>query len=380
MQTTATPNQSVETAVPEVCLSFECGATDWKLFFSAGLGQHPRQRTVPARRLDRVAEEIGRAKQHFGLRAEARVSSCYEAGRDGFWLHRALMAMGVDNKVIDSSSIEVKRQRRRTKTDRVDGTSMLRMLWRYHNGEKRVFSIVHVPSAEEEDQRQLERALVTAKRDRTRIVSRIKGVLAAHGIVVAALQDLPEQLPRLRLWNGEPLPASLVDRVTQEHRKLVQLSAQIGEMLKQRRSRLKEGKDKSAVCARKLIQLRAIGENAGWLFSTEFFAWRQFRNRRQVGGLAGLSPTPYQSGDDSREQGMSKAGNRWVRGMVIEIAWGWLRYQPQSELSQWYERRFAHGSSRLRRIGIVALARRLLIELWRYLETGTPPTGALLKD
>jgi len=132
-------------------------------------------------------------------------------------------------------------------------------------------------------------------------------------------------------------------------------------------------------CARRLIRLRAIGENAGWLFAMEFFAWREFKNRRQVGGLSGFAPTPYQSGTDSREQGMSKAGNRWIRGLAVEIAWGWLRYQPESELSRWYQRRFAHGSSRVRRIGIVALARKLLIELWKYLQTGTPPAGALLK-
>ncbi|MBW3628052.1 MAG: transposase [Gemmatimonadetes bacterium] len=133
-------------------------------------------------------------------------------------------------------------------------------------------------------------------------------------------------------------------------------------------------------CARKLLQLGAIGPNAAWLFALEFFSWREFKNRRQVGGLAGLTPTPYQSGDDAREQGIGKAGNRWVRALSIEIAWGWLRYQPDSELSRWYERRFGHGSKRLRKIGIVALARRLLIELWKYLETGTPPAGAKLKN
>ena len=376
MKPTATPTQSV---TPALCMSIETGVSEWKLFMSTGLGQHPRERTVPARNLERLAEEIARAKKHFGLAPDALVSSCYEAGRDGFWMHRALVAMGIDNQMLDSSSIEVKRQKRRAKTDRVDGASLLRMLWRYHNGETKVFSIVRVPSVEEEDARELGRELITAKRDCGRVTSRIKSLLFKEGIHLTSLRDLPAELPRLRLWNGESLPKGLVERIGREWQKVIQLTEQIKAIEKERRRLLKEGKDKGAECARKLIRLRAIGENAGWLFAMEFFAWREFKNRRQVGGLSGFAPTPYQSGNDSREQGMSKAGNRWIRGLAVEIAWGWLRYQPESELSRWYQRRFAHGSSRVRRIGIVALARKLLIELWKYLQTGTPPAGALLK-
>jgi transposase len=376
MSTTATPTQSV---TPALCIAIETSVSEWKLFMSTGLGQHPRERTVPARSLERLAEEIARAKKHFGLAPDAPVSSCYEAGRDGFWMHRALVAMGIDNQVLDSSSIEVKRQKRRAKTDRVDGASLLRMLWRYHNGEKKVFSIVRVPSVEDEDARELGRELITAKRDCGRVTSRIKSLLFKEGIHLTNLGDLPAQLPRLRLWTGEALPKGLVERIGREWQKVVQLTEQIRAIEKERRRLLKEAKDKGAECARKLIRLRAIGENAGWLFAMEFFAWREFKNRRQVGGLSGFAPTPYQSGNDSREQGMSKAGNRWIRGLAVEIAWGWLRYQPESELSRWYQRRFAHGSSRVRRIGIVALARKLLIELWKYLQTGTPPAGALLK-
>jgi len=376
MKPTATPTQSV---TPALCMSIETGVSEWKLFMSTGLGQHPRERTVPARNLERLAEEVARAKRHFGLAPDAPVSSCYEAGRDGFWMHRALVAMGIDNQVLDSSSIEVKRQKRRAKTDRVDGASLLRMLWRYHNGETKVFSIVRVPSVEEEDARELGRELITTKRDCGRVRSRIKSLLFKEGIHLTSLRDLPAELPRLRLWNGESLPKGLVERIGREWQKVVQLTEQIRAIEKERRRLLKEAKDKGAECARKLIRLRAIGENAGWLFAMEFFAWREFKNRRQVGGLSGFAPTPYQSGNDSREQGMSKAGNRWIRGLAVEIAWGWLRYQPESELSRWYQRRFAHGSSRVRRIGIVALARKLLIELWKYLQTGTPPAGALLK-
>ena len=379
MKTTATPKQTTSPAIPGLCIAIESGAKEWKLYFSTGLGQHPRERTVAARGLERLAEEISRAKAHFGLSPDARVSSCYEAGRDGFWLHRALVGMEIENRIVDSSSIEVNRRQRRAKTDRVDGQSLLRMLWRYHNGEKTVFRIVQVPSEEEEDERQLQRELVTTKRDRVDVVNRIKGLLFGQGVYLAELDDLAEQLPRLRRWNGKPLGEGLLKRIQREWSKVVLLAKQIRELEKERRRLLKEAKGKAAQVAGRLMRVRGIGENAGWLYSTEFFAWREFRNRRQVGGLAGLAGTPYQSGNDSREQGMSKAGNRWVRGIAIEIAWGWLRYQPESELSRWYQRRFGHGSSRLRRIGIVALARKLLIELWKYLETGTPPAGALLK-
>jgi transposase len=239
--------------------------------------------------------------------------------------------------------------------------------------------VVNVPSEEDEDQRQLHRELTTTKRDRTRLTNRIKALLFAHGICLKDLGNLPERLSQLRLWNGKPLPEGLRRRMEREWAKVVQLTQQVAELEKERRRRMRIAGDKASRCARQLMRLRGIGEAAGWLFSTEFFAWREFRNRREVGSLAGLTPTPYQSGNESHEQGMSKAGNRWVRGMVIEIAWGWLQHQPGSELSRWYERRFAHGSSRLRRIGIVAVARKLMIELWKYLQTGALPAGAMLK-
>jgi transposase len=377
MKTAATPNQRKSEVTPALCLAIETGASEWKLYFSTGLGQHPRGRTIPALRMDLLVREVARAKEHFGLAADAPVSSCYEAGRDGFWLHRALEELGINNKVMESASIEVKRQKRRAKTDGLDGGSLLRLLWRYHNGEKKAFRAVRVPRVEDEDARELHRELKTTKQDRGDVTNRIKGLLAKEGVGLKELKDLPARLPRLRLWNGQPLPQGLVERLKREWRKVEQLTELIREMEAERRRLLREGKDKAAQCARDLMQLRGIGENFSWVCSTEFFAWREFENRRQVGGLTG---TPYQSGSTNREQGISKAGNRWIRGMVVEIAWGWLRYQPQSELSRWYERKYGHGSSRMRRIGIVALARRLLIELWRYLKTGTPPAGALLKE
>lgn len=379
MNTAATPKQTVPVTTPTLCMAIESGASEWKLYFSTGLGQHPRERTVPAHRMNRLMAEVERSKKHFGLAAGAPVASCYEAGRDGFWLHRALRAGGIDNEVIESSSIEVPRKKRRAKTDGIDGGALLRLLWRYHNGEREALRIVRVPSVEDEDRRELHRELATAKKDRGSVTNRIKGLLFKVGVKLEDLRDLPAQLKRIRLWNGEPVPQALAARLERDWRMVEQLTERIKAIGEERRRLLREAKDEATECARKLMQLRAIGENAGWLFSTEFFAWRKFENRRQVGGLAGLTGTPYQSGTTNREQGISKAGNRWIRGMVVEIAWLWRRYQPQSELSQWYERKYGYGNSRMRRIGIVALARKLLIELWKYLETGTPPAGALLK-
>lgn len=366
-------------SVLALCMSFELSASQWKIAFSTGLGQRPRIRTIEARDLKRLDQEVTAAKKRFGLPLETPVLSCYEAGRDGFWLHRALESMGIQNFVVDSASIEVKRRKKKVKTDRLDAGKLVEMLLRYRLGETRVWSVVRVPSIEEEDRRHLHRELASAKKDRHRIICRIKALLFTHGVRLPDLNDFPQRLETLRLWNGAPLPSMLQDRLKREWQRLCFATEQVQQLFKERRALRKRAADSGSQCAAKLMKLRGIGEDGSWLLAMEFFSWRKFRNGREVGALAGLAPTPYQSGDDARELGISKAGNRAVRHMAIELAWGWLRYQPQSELSQWYRRRFAHGKSRLKRIGIVALARKLLIALWRYLETDIPPTGAVFK-
>jgi transposase len=360
-------------------MSLELGATEWKMGFSPALGQPPRHRTVAAGDLEAVMKEIAAAKARFKLPAEVGVVSCYEAGRDGFWIHRALELLGVKNHVVDSAAIEVNRRSRRAKTDRLDAEKLVNQLLRYVSGDRRAFRVVRVPTEEEEDRRHLHRALKTAKGGRTAVTNRIKGLLATVGVRLKEIVELPRVLDRLRLWNGKELPRWLKARVEQDWQEREQLQRRIAELEKQRRELLRRGKDSGSECARKLIQLRGMGPNASWLYSLEFFAWRGFKNRRQIGGLSGLTPTPHQSGADRREQGVCKAGNRWMRSVAIEIAWGWLRYQPDSDLSRWYQERYGNGSPRLRKIGIVALARKLLIELWKYLQTGTPPAGAVLK-
>jgi transposase len=364
---------------PTLSLAFELGQDTWKLGFTIGVAQPPRERTIPAGDVIRVQQEIAQAKQRFGLPADARVVSCYEAGRDGFWLHRCLVAHGVQNHVIDSASIEVNRRQRRAKTDRLDVRKLLTMLLRHLAGEPKVWSVVRVPSVEEEDRRQLHRDMLTTKQDRTRIINRIKGLLAGHGVQIALQGDVDTQLDQARQWDGSPLPSALRTRLKRAWQQVGFLTAHIQTLEAERRVLLRRRTDPVIAQVRQLFTLRGIGVNSAWLYVMEFFAWRDFQTPKQVGALAGLTPTPYQSGQSRRELGIAKAGNRHIRAMAIEIAWAWRRFQPDSSLSQWYERRFGAGSARLRKLGIVALARKLLIALWRFLKTGVLPEGAVLK-
>ena len=379
--TTATPIRIAHetTDRPALFLAFELGANQWKLGFTTGAAQRPRERHVPARHLEAVREEICRAQARFGLPEDAPVLSGYEAGRDGFWLHRWLVTQGVANWVVDSSSIEVHRRHRRAKTDRLDVQKLLTMLLRHAAGERKVWRIVRVPSVEEEDRRQLHRALTTAKRDRTRVINRIKGLLAAHGLVMPPGGDFSQQLEPLRLWDGPPLPAGLHHRLGQEWEQVVALTQRIAQLEAERRAVLQTAEDAVTQTVQHLLRLTGIGSNSAWLFVMEFFGWRALRNRQEVGALSGLTPTPYASGNTAAEQGSTKAGDAPIRAMAIEIAWGWRRFQPRSALTQWYQQRCGHGRSRLRRIGIVAVARKLLMALWRFGETGVVPDGAVLK-
>ncbi len=360
-------------------LAFELSNAEWKLGFTPGPGQKPRERKIRAAELEAIQLEIQLAKQRFSLPESTPVRSCYEAGRDGFWLHRYLLSQGIENLVVDSASIEVNRRAKRAKTDRLDVGKLVAMLIRYHGGERKVWSVVHVPSVTAEDERQLHRMLMTLNAARTRQINRLKGLLVSQGLHLAVGKELLESLKGVRLWDGSALPPGLHQRIEREYALLEFVEQQIKEVEAERRVALRDSKAASVEQVRQLMRLRGIGENSAWLYVMEFFGWRHFHNRREVGGLAGLSPTPYQSGDESREQGISKAGSSPIRLMAIEIAWSWIRLQPESALTLWYQARFGAGSKRLRKIGIVALARKLLVALWRYLETGEIPAGAQLK-
>jgi transposase len=371
-------SNSVSTAT-QLYLSFELGEKDWTLGSTIGLGQEPRKREIAARDLSGLEQEIARAKQRFGLPETAPVVSCYEAGRDGFWLHRYLTAHHIENRVVDSSSIEVNRRAKHAKTDRIDAGKLVMMLVRYDLGEHKLWSVVHVPSLEAEDARHLHRELLALKRDHTRHVNRIKGLLSGQGVSLTVGAKFLTELDTLRLWDGTPLPAGVRARLEREYTCRQAIHQHILELEAERAELIRTSKDASVDQVRRLLRLGGIGDNSAWLYVMEFFGWREFHNRPEVGGLAGLAATPFDSGDQSRDQGISKAGNSPIRAMAIEIAWSWLRYQPDSDLSRWFNERFGKGGKRLRKIGIVALARKLLIALWRYLEDGIIPAGAQLK-
>jgi transposase len=379
MNTETTLTNQYNRFEPYLFLAFELSQNLWKLGFTIGVAQRPRIRNISARDLLALQHEIQAAKKRFGLPANAPVLSCYEAGRDGFWIHRYLGENGIQNLVVDSASIEVSRRARRRKTDKLDVNKLLAMLIRFHSGEQKVWRVVRVPTKEAEDSRQLHRELMILKSERTRHTNRIKGLLTSQGISISVKLDLPDRLETLRLWDGSRLSEALVMRLQREYQRWVLVDQQIDQLTAHRKELLKTSQQPNVEQVRQLMRLKGIGVNSAWLFVMEFFSWRDFRNRREVGACAGLTNAPYQSGDTSRDQGIEKAGNRFIRAIAIEIAWSWLRYQPISKLSQWYQQRFGHGSKRQRKIGIVALARKLLIALWRYLETGTVPEGALLK-
>jgi transposase len=357
-------------------VAFDLGWSSWDLAFTTAMAQKPRLRTIPARDLDGLQREIRRAKARFGLHESAPTLSCYEAGRDGFWLHRYLDHHEIRNLVVDAASIEVNRRARRAKSDRLDVAKLLTMLLRHHGGETKLWSVVRVPSVDDEDRRQPHRELMALKNERTEHSNRIKGLLAGLGLDVVVDDQLPGRLGALRQWDGRAVPAELAARMAREFERWALVDRQARDLENAQRRAFRDDETADVAKLRLLLDLKAIGPMGATLFVREFFGWRQIKNRRELASLAGLAPTPYASGGSHREQGISKAGNRRLRWMAVEIAWGWLRWQPGSALSEWYRRRFGSGNARLRKVGIVALARKLLIALWRYLETGEVPEGA----
>lgn len=379
METTVPKQNQSNSGEAGLYMAFELGENKWKLAFTLGLGQRPRIRTIRGSDQKAVLEEIGRARQRFALSPQAPVISCYEAGREGFWLHRFLIQQGILNWVVDSSSIEVNRKRRRVKSDRLDATKLVEMLLRYEWGEKRVWKTVRVPSAEHEDDRHLHRGLKRFKQERTRLGNRIRGLLKTQGITpFGALASWQESdLDAYRDWQGEPLREGLKQRLGRELRALQWVREEIQQMESERRQLLRDACGAKWDQIRQLESLKGIGINTAWTLVMEVFGWRQLENRRQVGAVLGLTPSPYQSGTGYREQGMSKEGNGWCRDVIVEVAWMWLQWQPESELTQWFQHRFAAAGKRARKVGIVALSRKLSIQLWRFLQWGEIPPGAV---
>lgn len=362
---------------PALYLAMELSKKTWKLAFSDG-GQKVRTMAVHGGAVNAVLRSCTAMRAKFGLPSDAPVLSCYEAGRDGFWIHRALAAAGVTNLVVDPASIEVDRRERRAKTDRLDASKLVMQLVRHVERGDRMRA-VRVPTPEEEDARRPGRELERLKKERTSHATRMKALLTLCGIDAARLSSSFGELVRaMRQANGAPLPRHLRDELAREAERLQLVRKQIAELERARSTQLR-GSSKAAQMAASLMLLKGIGPGAATTYAYEFFSWREFKNGRQVGAAAGMTGTPYDSGGSSREQGISKAGNRRVRAIAIQVAWQWLRNQPTSKLSRWYAERFASGGSRARRVGIVALGRKLLVALWRYVDQGVVPDGALMK-
>jgi len=355
----------------------ELSNSKWRLAFSAG--EKIRQKVIEARNGAHFLKEVKRAKEKLELSEDASVVCCYEAGRDGFWIERWLRSNGFECLVVDPASIEVNRRKRRAKTDRLDAQGLVRLLRRYQDGDRYVWSVVHVPSEEQEDELRLHRELSRLKKERTAHLNRMKSLLILHGIKMTGnLSKLDQELDQLTGWNKKPLPKALLAELHRECLRMGQINEQIKMLEKQKLERIKKPQTNADHQAADMMRLKGVGEVSAWLLAKEFFGWRNFKNRREVGSLAGLTPTPYDSGDSRREQGISKAGSPRVRSIMIELAWSWVRFQPDSELTKWFEKRYAHGSKRMRRVGIVAVARKLLVALWKYVEFGTVPEGALV--
>ena len=374
MATTQTVLHGKDTAtVGELYMSLELGDRSWKLTISDGR-RGPSRYSVEAGATAAVLDCVAKARARCGVSAEARVHSCYEAGRDGWWLHRWLLEHGIDNIVVDSASIEVNRRARRAKTDRLDGDKLLAMLLRHHGGE-RVWSVLHEPMPADEDARRTHRELARLMHERTAHTNRIGSLLVLHNL-------RPRIIIGGRDWaawwdaHGLQVPPELRAELERESARLALVKQQIKELEAARRHALEDGKQPMVA---QLAQLRAIGTKGAWVLVKELFGWRRFANRRELAGCLGLAPTPYDSGASQVEQGISKAGNKRARALLVELAWGWLRLQPESALTEWFKRRFAAAGTRMRRVGIVALARRLAIALWRYLQHGEIPAGATLK-
>ena len=361
-------------ATGKLYVSLELANSKWRVAASDG-GTKVSEHTVDAGDGSALLTVIERARARFGLGKQAPVLSCYEAGRDGFWLHRMLIASGISNLVVDAASIEVNRRHRRAKTDRIDSRKLLANLMRYDAGEKTVWSVLRVPSAADEDARRPHRERERLVKERGGHVVRMKSLLLMHNV---RLKSVGKRRWQERL-EALGLPARLRAELQREAERLALVERQIAQLEREHASVLEASNDEACIKQQRLQQLRGVGPIGAWMLVRELFGWRTFNNRRQLAGSVGLGGCPYSSGAMEREQGISKAGNPRVRTIMVELAWAWLRLQPGSALTRWYAQRFGRGGTRSRRIGIVALARRLLIALWRFVEYGVVPQGAKMK-
>jgi transposase len=379
MKPTAHNGQYSENEV--LFLALELSSKKWKVGMTRGRGLKRRNRSLDAGDFAGLEEAISREKKRFGLPDDTSVVCCYEAGRDGFWIHRRMERLGLQNIVIDPASVDVKRKKRNKKTDRLDLAKLLKNLILWWEGDDSVWSVLRVPTVQDEDARHFHRELAKLKGEKTRHTARIKSLLVLHGVRLKTISsDFVDRLTDIRLDDGSPLPPQLKSRLVREYQRLSLVNEQISTLDEERRNALAQADDPRVDQVRKLMKLRAVAENGSWLLVMEVFGWRKFANRKQVGSIAGLTPTPHSSGDMDQQLPIDKAGITRLRAMMIQLAWCWVRHQPKSEITLWFNEKYAAGSRRHRRIGIVAVARKLLIAFWRYLEHDVVPAGAQFKQ
>jgi len=367
-------------ATARLYIALELSRDRWQLALGRG-GEQVRRTWIAAGDSEGLVRELAKAKKQLDLPEDAEVLSCCEAGRDGFWVHRLLSSLGIENVVVDAASMRVPRRLRRVKTDRLDADQLLVDLVRHHRGERDVWKVVRVPPPDAEDLRRLPRELERLKKERRQHRSRLLSLFATVGVRVTpgSLNRALENVGDLRAWDGGELMPCLRREIEREAERLALVRRQIRD-LEAQESALADSRKPSGQKVQRLASLRGVGVDTACLLVFELFGWRELRNRQQVGAVAGLCGTPYNTGNSEREQGISKAGVASVRTRMVELAWLWLRFQPDSSLSGWFNERYRKAGSRMRRVGIVALARKLLVQLWRYVEHGVVPPGAVLKS
>jgi transposase len=358
-------------------MAMDLSNKNWQLAF--GDGSRERFHGIPARSETALMREVSKAKAKFGLPVDAPVVSCFEAGRDGFWVHHLLTNLGIRNVIMDPASIEVPRRARVRKTDRLDAAKLLQLLLRAELWEQRkAFSAVCVPTEEQEAQMRVHRERARLVKERTGHRARIKSLGVLHGLEVGSPSKV--LVDELRDWQGKALPEALKEELRREQCRLRLVEQQVKSIEEQQEAALAESKAPAVEKARKLGRLKAVGPQSAWLLGHECFGWRVFANRKRLGSFAGLTGTPSDSGETLHEQGISKAGSGRVRTTMIELAWSWVRWQPASALTHWFIDRYVRGgTSRSKRKGIVALARKLLVALWKYVEQDVVPEGAVLR-
>ncbi|MFZ0763941.1 MAG: IS110 family transposase [Bradyrhizobium sp.] len=365
-----------------VYVAFELSKAKWKLGVMLPGSAKMSRYTISGGDLTALAERLAVMRTKAARTGKpVRIASCYEAGFDGHWLHRWLTDQGVINHEIDPASIQVSRRARRAKTDRIDLEQLMRALLAFLRGEPRVCSVVHVPGVEDEDRKHRNRERQRMLKERTAHTNRIKGLLHAQGIrdAMPLQPGFLDKLAELCTGDGRRLPQRLKQEVAREHERLCLVNRQIAVLEADSRAEQRAAAPGSAEQKTvRLAQLKGIGPVGGQGLVNEVF-YRTFDNRRQVGAYFGLVGMPYDSGDSQRDQGISKAGNHRARELAIELAWLWVRHQPDNDLTLWFRKRVGDIKGRIRRIAIVAVARKLMVALWRYLETGVVPTGAVLR-